>query len=493
MTRQRRLPTRLCAAVAALVSISIMLIPKSAQATLNARELVTPSAATMVLTAEQQPKVLRPTLERLKRQAAVKSITLEQAVDAYIAQKAKSDPAATANWPDGPVDIPDVAIDDLSAASIQLLKGMAKAQGVSFAEAIDRHGSWPQTKKTVMQMQQGFSDSVAGIRRSADGATLWVGFKEQIPSQVVELAKTLPLRVELQGQRGYTENELRQAQDRVHAALLNDPSVAEVASYYDSQSGTIQILVVPSAAARTATQETFRASVAPLVQNPSISVNVKETQGPIGGEFDTYIRGGGDLGICTSNFNVVATWDYDLRRHGTAGHCANGNPTLAYCNHITDGGNCTTISRVAQCYPCEEGDIGMFTNGSLTLTRTFYYGTSAKAYVDAEDPGPLEGDPICKYGKKSGLDCGTVARTHYTSGVVGGLHVTDIHVGASTCDHGDSGGPVLFGSAGPSSFTAYGIVHGAGELVDGGGFNYCTVSHVSAYREAFGYRIWIRE
>ncbi|WP_433514406.1 hypothetical protein ACQP2T_01535 [Nonomuraea sp. CA-143628] len=357
-------------------------------------------------------------------------------MDAYIDKQAKTDPAATANRPDGPVDIPDVAIDDLSAANIEILKGMARAQGVSFSEAIERHGAWPATKQKLVRLQRALSDEFAGGERADDGSKVWLGFKGQIPAQAVETAKSLPLQVELQGNLGYTEAELNEAKKRVHRALLKDPRFSSVASYYDAKSGTVQSLVVPAPAAKASVNdESARSTVSPLVTNPAITMDVKVTEGPVASTFaDPYIRGGGDLQNCTSNFNVVATWDYETRRHATAGHCANGASTRTYCNYPVDGGNCTSITLTNQCWiGCEYGDAALYTRGSLTLTRTFYYNAQNKAYVDGEDPVQWVGDSICKWGRYSGSSCGTVQRTNWSNDNSDNLFVTSIPVGNTTC------------------------------------------------------------
>ncbi|MDP4510600.1 chymotrypsin family serine protease [Nonomuraea turcica] len=484
-----------------------LLLPLSAFSLAGSPAAASPARTeTVVLAAERQSKVHRPTLERLKRDAARKGISLEQAVDAYIAQKAKTDPAATANWPDGPVDIPDVAIDDLSAAHIEVLKGMAQAQGVSFSEAIERHGSWPSAKQKLVQLQQAFKGEFAGGERAADGSHVWLGFKGDIPAPAIETAKTLPLRVELQGRLGYTEAELNDTKKRVHHALRDDPRFSDVASYYDAKTGTVHSLVVPAPAAKASVQDNaVDSAVSSLVTNPSITVDVTVTDGPVASTFsstatsasvstsaaDPYIRGGGNLGDCTSNFNVVATWDYETRRHGTAGHCANGASTRTYCNYSIDGGNCTGISLTNSCWlGCAYGEAALYTRGGLTLTRTFYWSSNQKAYVDAEDPVQWVGDDVCKWGKSTGTTCGTVQRTNWSNGTADNLFVTDQPAGTE-CDHGDSGGPAFMG--GPSAgFTAYGIVVGQGALVGQTGL-YCAYSHVTVYRDAFGYRIWNRE
>ncbi|NUW37007.1 hypothetical protein HTZ77_37240 [Nonomuraea sp. SMC257] len=474
----------------------VALLPLTAFNLASAPAAASPApTGTVVLAAEQQPRTHRPTLDRLKREAARKGISLEKAVDAYLAKQAKTDPAATANWPDGPVSIPDVAVDDLSAAHIEVLKGMAKAQGVSFSEAIDRHGAWPAAKQTLVRLQRALGGEFAGGERAEDGSNVWLGFKGQIPAQAVETARSLPLRVELQGNLGYTETELNETKNRIHRALLKDPRFSSVASYYDSRSGTVHSLVVPAPAARASVNdESARSAVSSLATNPSITVDVRVTEGPVSSDFaDPYIRGGGDLQNCTSNFNVVAISNYDTRRHTTAGHCANGAQTRTYCNYPVDGGNCTSISLTNECWlGCASGEAALYTRGSLTLTRTFYYNAQNKAYVDGEDPVQWVGDAICKWGRFSGSSCGTVKRTNWSNDKSDNLFVTSIPVGNSTCRPGDSGGPAFTGGPATGSFTAYGLLVGEGALAGQSGL-YCAFSHVSVYRDAFGYRVWIRE
>ncbi|MBN6050419.1 hypothetical protein JYK22_00625, partial [Nonomuraea sp. RK-328] len=372
---------------------------------------------------------------------------------------------------------------------------MAKAQGVSFGEAIERHGAWPAAKQKLVRLQQALSSEFAGGERAEDGSNVWLGFKGQIPAQAIEMAKTLPVKVELQGNLGYTETELDEAKKRVHRALLKDPRFSSVVSYYDPRPGTVHSLVVPAPAARSSVNdETARSTVSSLVTNPSITVNVKVTDGPISSTFaDPYIRGGGDLQDCTSNFNVVAITDYETRRHATAGHCANGARTKTYCNYPVDGSNCTSITLTNECWlGCKYGDAALYSRGSLTLTRTFYYNAQNKAYVDGEDPVQWVGDAICKWGRFSGSSCGTVKRTNWSNNKSDNLFVTSIPVGSTNCTHGDSGSPAFTGGPATGSFTAYGVLAGEGAL-EGQSGTYCAFSHVSVYRDAFGYRVWIRE
>ncbi|WP_143591363.1 hypothetical protein [Thermoactinospora rubra] len=113
----------------------------------------------------------------------------------------------------------------------------------------------------------------------------------------------------------------------------------------------------------------------------------------------------------------------------------------------------------------------------MTLTRTFYWSSNQKAYVDAEDPVQWVGVDVCKWGKKTGTASGTVRRTNWSTGESDNLFVTDQPAGTE-CDHGDSGNP-------STGFTAYGIAAGEGAFEGRAGM-YCAYSHVTVYRDAFG-------
>ncbi|NUR85513.1 MAG: trypsin-like serine protease [Nonomuraea sp.] len=443
----------------------------------------------VILAAEQQPRAQRPTLDRLKHEAASKGISLEQAVDAYVAEKARTDPSATANWPDGPVSIPDVKIDDLTAVQLDDLKEVAKTQHITFAEAIARHGSWPRLKNEVIYpLERALPGELAGIVRAADGGSIWIGFKGTVPSQALELAKRLEMRVEMQGQLGYSEIELEQAQNRVHQTLLNDPATKNVTTYYDAKTGTIKALVVPVKSEKSsATADSFRALAAPMTGNPAINVSLELAKGPLDVPADNYIRGGGNVlragsAFCTSNFNVISP-NGTTRRLGMAGHCAQYQEALSYCNQSADGG-CTTVHYVNH-YLGPGGDLGIYDHGTMTATRTFYWDWGGKRYADAESPGPEINDVVCKFGFTTGRSCGTVTAKNLSSGLVGGLVATSTPFPSAECDHGDSGGPYY------EDATAYGILHGGIQTSTNSPY-YCSFTPVNRYTNWINYHVWTR-
>ncbi|MGW4801343.1 hypothetical protein ACWEPC_53865 [Nonomuraea sp. NPDC004297] len=163
--------------------------------------------------------------------------------------------------------------------------------------------------------------------------------------------------------------------------------------------------------------------------------------------YDSYIRGGGNLGPekCTSNFNLIYENDTTNRRLGTAGHCTRSYPTTTYCNQSGDG-DCTTV-HAKWSYIGPGGDVGMYDHGSLTATRTFYWDWSQKAYVDSVSSGPQMNQSVCKFGFASGYDCGTVVKLNHSyydgeiGDIVGGQVLTSILNGSTRCTFTDSGGP----------------------------------------------------
>jgi hypothetical protein len=424
----------------------------------------------------------RPTLTRIKRDAAAREIPLEQAVAAYIKKVRKIDKSATANWPDGPVDIPDVMIDDLSAVQIEDLKGMAKAKQIPLDEAIERYGYQQIGDRVADQLKAAFPDQLAGFAYMTDrGNNVWIGFKGTIPAQAVALAKTLPVPVDLKGNLGYTESELPLAQSRAHQALLKNADISNVATWYSTRNGAVEAQVVPATHARnTLVTGTLRDVAAQAVANPSIKVNVSVGEGPLDTDFDNYVRGGGNLSGCTSNFNLISA-SGSTKRLGTAGHCATEGPRT-YCNQSGDGG-CTTVnSRWA--YQGAGGDIGMYDHGTMTATRTFYWDWGQKRYADSRSAGPVDGHHVCKFGYVTGRSCGDIVALNHTVGNVGGQVVTNIDATSNTCWFGDSGGPFHRGAE------AYGVLKGAARLANGR--FYCAFTPVNRFYNGAGYYVWTR-
>ncbi|MFD9943209.1 S1 family peptidase [Nonomuraea sp. NPDC059023] len=373
-------------------------------------------------------------------------------------------------------------IDDLSAVQIEDLAGMAKAKQISLDEAIERYGYQRLGDQVADRLKATFADQLAGFAYVTDsGSSVWIGFRSAIPPQAVELAKTLPVPVELKGNLGYTESELPQAQGRVHQALQKNADISNVATWYSTRNGTVEALVVPAKRAKnTLATSALQAIATAATANSSIKVNVSVGDGPLDTNFDKYIRGGGNLSGCTSNFNLISA-SGSTKRLGTAGHCSTQGQRT-YCNQSGDG-DCTTVNSKWS-YEGPGGDVGMYDHGTMTATRTFYWDWGQKRYADSRSGGPVDGHFVCKFGFATGRSCGDIVALNYTIGNVGGQVVTNINATSTTCWFGDSGGPFY------RDAQAYGVLKGAAQLPNGG--FYCAFTPVNRFYNGASYYVWTR-
>ncbi|MBB6351405.1 hypothetical protein ACWGH8_31830 [Nonomuraea muscovyensis] len=401
------------------------------------------ASASITLAADAQPKPDRPTLEAIKQQAAQRGIPFEQAVADHLSTTAAAQRTAAANQPDGPVDVPDVMIDDMHAAEIEDLRRIAAAEGIGLAEAIDRVAWQDEFEKVAAELAAAFPAEFSGAVKNDDSA--WFGFKGDVPAKAVELARTLPVRVDLAAGRGYSEAELAAAGTGAHEAVIGNDTVADASTSYDVRTGAVQV------EAQLRGQVADRAAAAAdLVPRQALAAGVRVEIALVDRAAepeDKYIRGGGTLGTCTSGFNLKYITS-NTKRHGTAGHCGQSTATRTYANHSGDGGS-TSVSRV-WAHVGDWGDLAYYTVGSKSPTRTFYYDWNKKRYADSRSGMPSVGTRICHFGKATGASCAKVARRDVSSGGKKHMVVMDKDISAG----GDSGGPWYYGGM------AYGIHFG---------------------------------
>ncbi|MBG0825133.1 hypothetical protein HS048_31050 [Planomonospora sp. ID91781] len=481
MAYRRRLSAGLCSTLAAFTVLTPIAMTSPAQASPDSTE-------TVVLAVEQQPEVHRPTLDRLKQEAAAQGITLQQAIHSYIDEKAKTERSATANWVDGPVDIPDVMIDDLSASQINDLEGMAESMKITLEESIERYSYQRYGDRVADQLKAAFPDQLSGFTNE-DGGGAWIGFKGAVPDQAVRLAKTLPGKVELRGNLGYAEVELPKAQARIDRALRRMPGVKAVSTWYDPKQGVGGIVTRSADAPSALTDDTLQSSLASLTAaNPAIKVNVSIAAAErLGGAYDEWIRGGGNIDSqqCTTSFNLISA-SGTTKRLGSAGHCVSPGGQRTYCNQSGDG-DCTTVTG-RWSYIGNGGDVGFFDHGTeLKPTRTFYWDWGQKKYADARSSGPKVGDAVCKFGFRTGRSCGTVTAINQDDGdLTGGLVRTTIPAeDLDNCFRGDSGGPFHRNGG-----EAYGVL--TGYLYDAEGIPRCAFTPVNRYYNGASYYVWTR-
>ncbi|MDX3387305.1 S1 family peptidase [Streptomyces niveiscabiei] len=398
-----------------------------------------PVERSVFLNSEGGTGVDRPVLDSIKRTSEVQGISLAEALDSYVAQAASAARPTAESQPDGPVDTPDVMVDDLTAGQLEDIRTMASDEGIPLADAIEQYG-W----------QDKFSD----------------------------IAESLPAPVELVTNRGFSEADLADAQQVAHANALAQNDVADAISFYDVQEGEVKVQIELNSPAAKATsrlmgvQEAVRQDAS---DNAGVRVSVEVVKDASLDQQDAYIRGGGYLSVgCTAGFNLKEI-SGDTKRLGTAGHCTTGGGSQTYSNHSTHGGS-TSVSNVWT-HQGSSGDLGYTSRGNKTSTRTFYQSTNSTRYADDRGTMPAVGTSICKFGRTSGKTCSTVSIRNAT---VGSLQHMVVMRGGN-CRPGDSGGPWYNGG------TAYGIHSGV--LNDGTGRCVFTPAYLFQNR---GYDVWTR-
>lgn len=457
---------RRAVAVATALALAAVAVPAN-----GASAAPAPGGNTIELAKSQQRAIERPTLQAIKRDANRRGVSLEQAIDDYLAQARTK--LTLADEPDGPVEVPEVSIDDLTAAELVDLRLIAQSEGISLEQAIENDGWQGRFQDVADRLLQDYPDEFSGAARDGDGA--WFAFKGAVPVQAVRLARMLPVRVTLEGARGFSELELQRATDSVTDQVDAQPEVEGTAVSYDIRSAKIKVAaeLKPAMAGAMQTMRQFT----PAVGLNGVTVEMAVTQEAASTE-DKYIRGGGTLGTCTSGFNLRYTKSPYYKRHGTAGHCGASAKTRTYKNHSGDGGS-TTVTRIWS-HQGSYGDIAYYNIGSKTATRTFYYNWNAKRYATSQPGRPSNGTKVCHFGKTTGASCSTVDDNYINCQPSGGIKVYGLvkakhYISAG----GDSGGPWYYGGR------AYGIHYGkcSGESA---------FTPTFKYTSARDYKVWYK-
>ncbi|MEU8277076.1 hypothetical protein ACFYOK_35165 [Microbispora bryophytorum] len=230
---------------------------------------------TIVLSRADQPTVHRPTLERLKREAASSGRPLEEVVKRYATRVAATSSPRRTDFEgyDPAVTDPGVAIDGIPYAELVDLGVIAESEGISYEEAIDRFGSQSSNSRVIDQLNAEFPDEISGVGYVDDQRGLRVGFKGPIPARAIELARTLPLEVTLIGGKGFSAAELRRAEDTVVSWLRSRSEVATMTASPDDETGHIKVVVQPKVMPDDA-EEFTRGLRLPRLDNPYITVEV---------------------------------------------------------------------------------------------------------------------------------------------------------------------------------------------------------------------------
>lgn len=151
---------------------------------------------------------------------------------------------------------------------------------------------------------------------------------------------------------------------------------------------------------------------------------------------------------CTGGFTVHPSGSTN-RRLVLAGHCGSVGDNSTYAGH---GGflfksSTNTVIR----------DIGTIDQSGVSWDPQVFFGAGDTRTVQAVEPFSSMhiGDVVAKYGQTTGYSVGTISEKHACSPL--GCDPESLFVtvkssdGSQMCDHGDSGGPWMFGD------TAYGV------------------------------------
>lgn len=442
------------------LSANYKLLITVALASLMASLLAAPSQAStsdddrtvILLPRASQPAPPRPILDGIKRSAKQKNTTLAEAIDAYAAQKVAADPSVTARaMQDGldPAAVePEIKIDDLWLSELNDLKIASRSMKITLEEAIETIAWQPRLNEVGTKLVEHYPAELSGLVVLEDGRKAQIGFKGEIPKDAIELAKTLPVAVELVGNKGFSEKDLEQARDTAYAHVNSRRDLVETLSgSYDIETGTVTITVKPRAMPGNAiAQQAVVTQLQPAQPtNRKISVRLNLTGNDLVTPLDNWMRGGGDFSGCTTGFNVININNTASRRTTSAAHC--GGESRIYCNHPAQG-SCTwsDVASRSSTY-----DISSWTRGGLDLTRTFYYDFERPRYVYYLGTSPAIGQNICNFGITTGeAKCANITQTNVTYPNARGVIIMDRNINKG----GDSGGPWYKGN------TAWGILLG---------------------------------
>ncbi|MEV3981801.1 hypothetical protein [Nonomuraea sp. NPDC049758] len=407
---------------------------------------------------ESQNVPKRSTLETIQRAAKKQKISLADAIDAYVAHAVNTNPSVTRRAREDGLDPtvvePEMKIDDLWLSELVDAKVAAKGNNIPLEEAIERIAWQPRLNEIGAKIEARYPDDLSGLAVLEDGRKAQIGFKGDIPAYAIELAKTLPVAVDLIGNKGFSEKDLKEARETAYAQLKSQVNLVEgINGGYDTNTGVITFTVKPRADLADVTErQSISAQLQPTPPtNKNISIALRLTKDDLVTKMaDTYMRGGGVIGGCTTGFNIINQnypSDPDQRRMTTAQHC--GDVSTLYKNHPVHGNTGTLSDYVAG---SSTYDIASWNRGTFTLTRTFYFNLDQTRYVYYIGTNPAVGQNICNFGWASHVaQCGNISQVNnnqYPN--ERGLIVMDRAISIQ----GDSGGPWYKGN------TAWGITMG---------------------------------
>lgn len=180
---------------------------------------------------------------------------------------------------DGAFLLPDDEVEVnghlISLPLLEDLMWIAADRGISVEEAIFRYGWQQQFGQITEQLRAAHPDEVADARIVDDGCAARIAFRSAVPELAGRLVQSLPVPVELIGDRGYHEEELVSVLHEVYPRIYEHPKVANAAGGPDSATGVVTIYAQPAGETRRADRVALcRELQPPAPANPAITIRL---------------------------------------------------------------------------------------------------------------------------------------------------------------------------------------------------------------------------
>lgn len=145
--------------------------------------------------------------------------------------------------------LPDVTVEfnghRLPLAELVDIMWVAEDMGISVEEGIFRFGWQNQFAAIATELEETYPGHFAGAAIVNSGCGAWIAFNGSVPDLAVELAGTLPVPVDLIGDRRFAERELVDALHEAYGPIVQRPDVIDASGSPDSETGVVTIYAQP--------------------------------------------------------------------------------------------------------------------------------------------------------------------------------------------------------------------------------------------------------
>lgn len=341
--------------------------------------------------------------------------------------------------------------ENLSAAERADLALIAESEGIGTEEAMDRVAWQNDFAMAATALQEAYPESFAHAEITSEWpavGSIW--FVGPVPLGASELLASVPegVNVELIPGAELSAEAVDAAVIEVHRAVSATGLVSDVVTSYDRESGLVRVIAQP-----------LRSEEDLKSQEQGIRSMLPERLAPFDVVLDARIgardevrKGGGRLEwsgtpdlACTGGFNVIKP--NGTTGVATAGHCDNS------LTHENTNGDLEVDLNFQAGHRGDWGDFQWHKSPEGESDNFFNDWTSTRDVIAWSNP--VDGQTLCRFGRRTGAACNQVADLS-TCSTVNGVEVCRlVRMDDDQADGGDSGGPWYFNE------TAYGFHKGS--------------------------------